>query len=76
MKSLRRHKDWLMIVIAILAIPFIFYFVRTPDYGAMGEATVGSAFMAASVSMLKLQQIVRLLAAWRRLWACLNFVKH
>jgi SurA-like N-terminal domain/PPIC-type PPIASE domain len=31
MKALRRHKDWLMIVIAILTIPFIFYFVRTPD---------------------------------------------
>jgi hypothetical protein len=37
MKLLRRHKDWLMIVIAILAIPFIFYFVRTPDYGAMKQ---------------------------------------
>ena len=29
MKLLRRHRDWLMIVIAILAIPFIFYFVTT-----------------------------------------------
>ena len=29
MKLLRRHRDWLMIVIAILAIPFIFYFVKT-----------------------------------------------
>ena len=29
MKLLRRHRDWLMIVIAILAIPFIFYFVQT-----------------------------------------------
>ena len=41
MKLLRRHKDWLMIVIAILAIPFIFYFVRTPDYGAMKQGDVG-----------------------------------
>ena len=28
MKLLRRHRDWLMIVIAILAIPFVFYFVQ------------------------------------------------
>jgi parvulin-like peptidyl-prolyl isomerase len=44
MKLLRRHKDWLMIVIAILAIPFIFYFVRTPDYGAMGRGDVGQIY--------------------------------
>ena len=28
---LRKHRQWLMIVILILAIPFIFYFVQTPD---------------------------------------------
>jgi len=44
MKLLRRHKDWLMVVIAILAIPFIFYFVRTPDYGAMGRGDVGQIY--------------------------------
>ena len=44
MKLLRRHKDWLMIVIAILAIPFVFYFVRTPDYGAMGRGDVGQIY--------------------------------
>jgi len=44
MKLLRRHKDWLMIVIAILAIPFIFYFVRTPDYGAMTQGDVGQIY--------------------------------
>jgi hypothetical protein len=44
MKLLRRHKDWLMIVIAILAIPFIFYFVRTPDYGAMKQGDVGKIY--------------------------------
>jgi hypothetical protein len=26
-----KHQKWLMIVISILAIPFIFYFVQTPD---------------------------------------------
>src|SRR5437868_12543589 len=35
MKLLRKHRQWLMIVIAILAIPFVFYFVQRPDYGAM-----------------------------------------
>jgi hypothetical protein len=44
MKLLRRHKDWLMIVIAILAIPFVFYFVRTPDYGAMGQGDMGQIY--------------------------------
>ena len=44
MKLLRRHKDWLMIVIAILAIPFVFYFVRTPDYGAMKQGDIGQIY--------------------------------
>jgi peptidyl-prolyl cis-trans isomerase D len=35
MTFLRKHRHWLMIVIAILAIPFVFYFVQKPDYGAM-----------------------------------------
>jgi peptidyl-prolyl cis-trans isomerase D len=34
MKLLRKHRTWLMIVIAVLSIPFIFYFVRT-DYSAI-----------------------------------------
>src|SRR5687767_7180651 len=29
----RKHHRWLMIVIAILAIPFIFYFSQTPNFG-------------------------------------------
>lgn len=44
MKLLRRHKDWLMIVIAILAIPFVFYFVQRPDYGAIGRGDVGQIY--------------------------------
>jgi hypothetical protein len=44
MKLLRRHKDWLMIVIAILAIPFVFYFVQRPDYGAIGRGDVGKIY--------------------------------
>ena len=32
-KILRKHRNWLMIVIAVLTLPFVFYFVRSPDYG-------------------------------------------
>ena len=60
MKLLRRHRDWLMIVIAILAIPFIFYFVRTPDYGAMGRDQFARIYDR-SVSVLEAQQSARLL---------------
>ena len=61
MKLLRRHKDWLMIVIAILAIPFIFYFVKTPDYGAMRSDQFARLYDR-NISMLEAQQIVRLLS--------------
>ena len=60
MKLLRKHRDWLMIVIAILAIPFIFYFVRTPDYGQM-HADKFARIYDRDVSMLEAQQTVRLL---------------
>jgi len=43
MKALRRHKDWLMIVIAILTIPFIFYFVKMPDLGR-GPGDLGQIY--------------------------------
>ena len=49
-----------MIVIAILAIPFIFYFVRTPDYGAMGRDQFARIYDR-NVSMLEAQQSARLL---------------
>jgi peptidyl-prolyl cis-trans isomerase D len=61
MKALRRHKDWLMIVIAILAIPFVFYFVQRPDYGAMRSDQFARIYDR-NVSMLEAQQIVRLLS--------------
>jgi SurA-like N-terminal domain/PPIC-type PPIASE domain len=60
MKLLRRHRDWLMIVIAILAIPFVFYFVRTPDYGAMARDQFARIYDR-NVSMLEAQQSARLL---------------
>ena len=60
MKLLRRHKDWLMIVIAILAVPFVFYFVQRPDYGAMRSDRFAHMYDR-NVSMLEAQQIARLL---------------
>src|SRR2546423_11077029 len=61
MKLLRRHRDWLMIVIAILAIPFVFYFVQRPDYGAIGRDHFAHIYDR-NVSMLEAQQIARLLS--------------
>jgi peptidyl-prolyl cis-trans isomerase D len=61
MKLLRRHKDWLMIVIAILAIPFVFYFVQRPDYGAMRSDRFARMYDR-NVSMLEAQQMARLLS--------------
>src|SRR5262245_43581709 len=61
MKLLRKHRHWLMIVIAILAIPFIFYFVQRPDYGAM-RADQFARIYDRNVSMLEAQQFARLLS--------------
>src|SRR5690242_11513060 len=61
MKLLRKHRDWLMIVIAILAIPFIFYFVQRPDYGAMRSDRFARIYDR-NISMLEAQQMVRLLS--------------
>jgi peptidyl-prolyl cis-trans isomerase D len=59
MKLLRKHRHWLMIVIAVLAIPFVFYFVQTPDYGAMRSDRFARVYDR-NVSMLEAQQMVRL----------------
>jgi len=50
-----------MIVIAILAIPFIFYFVQRPDYGAIGRDQFARIYDR-NVSMLEAQQSARLLS--------------
>ena len=42
---LRKHHQWLMIIIAILSIPFVFYFVQKPDYGAaFHNDTIGTIY--------------------------------
>jgi len=50
-----------MIVIAVLAIPFVFYFVQRPDYGAMRSDQFARMYDR-NVSMLEAQQIARLLS--------------
>ena len=50
-----------MIVIAILAIPFIFYFVQRPDYGAIGRDQFARIYDR-NVSVLEAQQFGRLLS--------------
>src|SRR5206468_1870286 len=57
---LRKHRHWLMIVIAVLAIPFIFYFVQRPDYGAIRSDQFARVYDR-NISMLEAQQTVRLL---------------
>jgi peptidyl-prolyl cis-trans isomerase D len=59
MKLLRKHRQWLMIVIAILAIPFVFYFVQRPDYGAIRSDQFARIYDR-NVSMIEAQQTVRL----------------
>ena len=59
MKLLRKHRHWLMVVIAILAIPFIFYFVQRPDYGAMRSDQFVRIYDR-NVSTLEAQQMARL----------------
>ena len=50
-----------MIVIAILAIPFVFYFVQRPDYGAIGRDHFARIYDR-NVSVLEAQQLARLLS--------------
>src|ERR1700730_5303670 len=40
---LRKHHGWLMIVIAILAVPFVFYFNKT-DFGAQRSTDLGRIY--------------------------------
>ena len=60
MKLLRKHRHWLMIVIAILAIPFVFYFVQRPDYGAMRSDQFARIYDR-NVSIVEAQRMARLL---------------
>jgi peptidyl-prolyl cis-trans isomerase D len=63
---LRKHRQWLMIVIAVLCIPFIFYFVQSPDYGAMGSDQFGRIYDR-NILRVEVQKNVRLFELAQRL---------
>src|SRR5216684_4412322 len=66
MRVLRKHRQWLMIVIAILAIPFIFYFVQRPDYGAISKDQFARIY-GRPVSMVEARRDARLFELARSL---------
>jgi SurA-like protein/parvulin-like peptidyl-prolyl cis-trans isomerase-like protein len=55
---MRKHHKWLMIVIAILAVPFIFYFNKT-DWSARRETDLGRVYDR-PVTLVEFQRSVRL----------------
>jgi len=56
---LRKHHKWLMIVIAILAIPFIFYFSKT-DFSAIHQSDLGRIYDR-PVTNIEFQRSARLM---------------
>jgi peptidyl-prolyl cis-trans isomerase D len=62
---LRKHHRWLMIVIAILAIPFVFYFNKT-DLSAARQSDLGRIYDR-PITRVEFQRSVRLLNLASRL---------
>jgi hypothetical protein len=67
----RKHQKWLMIVIAILAIPFIFYFNKT-DIGAQRADSIGRIYNR-NVSLVEARRNARLFELAKQL-GMLNFL--
>jgi hypothetical protein len=65
MKFFRKHRNTLMIVIAVLAIPFIFYFNKS-DFSARGPGDFGQ-FYNRKISMVEAQRYGKLLGLASRL---------
>src|SRR3979490_1439323 len=55
---LRKHRHWLMIVIAILALPFCIYFVKT-DYSAIRPDDLGPIYNR-KISLVEARRDARL----------------
>src|SRR6266481_3818396 len=55
---LRKNSRWLWFVIAILAIPFVFYFVQRPDYGSMRSNIFGKLY-GRPVSTIEIERDAR-----------------
>ena len=65
MRTLRKHRNWLMIVIAILALPFCIYFVRT-DYSAI-RPDVFAKIYGRNISLTEARRDARLFELARNL---------
>ena len=57
---LRKHSRWLMIVIAILAMPFCLYFVRTDWMSALRSNTAAKLY-GRDISTIEIERGARLL---------------
>src|SRR5205823_10832717 len=57
---LRKHSRWLMIVIAVLAMPFCLYFVRTDWMSALRSNTAGKLY-GHDISAIEIERGARLL---------------
>src|SRR6266571_3493870 len=64
-KVLRKHRNWLMIVIAILALPFCIYFVKTDPGLIRGDQF--AQIYGRNISRVELQRDVRLFELARTL---------
>ena len=62
---LRKHRHWLMIVIAILCIPFIFYFSKT-DFSTQSLDRFGRIYDR-NIMRVEVQRNVRLFELAQRL---------
>jgi peptidyl-prolyl cis-trans isomerase D len=72
-RTINKHQRWLMIIIAILALPFVFYFVQKPDYGAMRKDNFATMY-GRSVSLVEARRNSRLCDLARQL-GMFNFVQ-
>src|SRR5438067_7479902 len=63
---LRKNSRWLWFVIAILAIPFVFYFVQRPDYGSMRSNIFGKLY-GRPVSTIEIERGARMFELGRDL---------
>ena len=59
MRLLRKHRQWLMTVIAILALPFCLYFVKT-DYSQLSRSDEFAKVYNRKITMVEAQRNARL----------------
>jgi len=70
---LRKNSRWLWFVIAILAVPFVFYFVQRPDYASMRSNIFGRLY-GRPVSNIEIERGARMFDLARDL-GMINFLQ-